>query len=679
MGSNNSSIVQGHAHFLHQVRSEIATKLQELAIIVQSAGEPAVADSLRKISRSEELILSFRETLLSGIHDKQFPKTEAQAKKWFENWALKDGEEKPRLSSKQVERLTSLTRNWTQQNGNDVPQMVNDWIDDAPSKFWGFSSFRADTQLVEYCIADVENIDVSKKLNPIRRRVILLILYDVIHTEEQRLKDQSQAAQSKGKYSHSNSNKPRYLTMAIKSIVERTYNPRKLSEHAMKEKRETCTRLARYGKRWSLFLQREAVLTLEIPNAAEKQVSPYSQNKSADFCASFERANITEVEAEALNAYESIMYDDKYRSLLRKAFGAVYNAYTSQRSTISIRHIHTGISGASSCLAEVPPSQPSESFEQNTQAEIESARKRPRTSTTGNSHGTAMEESNIAPQSAGHDCIGRNPSLSLLAHIASTHSSVSAQCQSFRPNHPDATTNTWFGGTRNHQATQSVQVGPEVRRSNEPTSVQRRSDFRDTIGRASAADTTQHCSSNLIQTIPGVPMFPKSISDNVYSTPHRERYLQPALHFHHTTGTNPRNNYLDSAAKTVSPTPHGESLQRPSHCQYRTPLDQAPFGVSLGHTTLPTDERGPIPPEQSDIATTSQQTREAERHQDMGISFGRQISKDLSTAPVDTNRIARQSEEDAVFLGPIDVCEREFLDSLDVMDFLTAIDVGEGP
>lgn len=248
----------------------------------------------------------------------------------------------------------NLTKNWTSRVGGDVPNKIYDWILDPSSAFWGFKSFREDTEFVEYCLNDIDETEDIPKRNPIRRRVILVILHDIIQKEMRLLQTQAETRGKTRKYDQSKSSgkqskeKPKYLTTAIKNVVDRTYRSHDLSDDAKAFKRKRCTQLQRYGGRWSLFTRRESILEFPIPNATDKLVNHLVIIQAlTNLASSFERVRIKEIEVEALNAYEKTMYDDEYRSHLRQAFDAIYDAYLLQRSKFSFPCIQIG--------AAVPP------------------------------------------------------------------------------------------------------------------------------------------------------------------------------------------------------------------------------------------------------------------------------------------------------------------------------------
>lgn len=155
--------------------------------------------------------------------------------RWFKNWEWTDGS---KLSAEHIKRLVKLTKNWSRQTENSA-QNLRDWTED-PNKFWGFEPFRTEAELVRYCL---EHSSSDEKAHPARRRVLLVILHDIIDKETMRLKTLKQHLNTK------------HTTTAVKNILEQAYHG-----NPSKELRDKCTRLNRFGKRWASLPQREWVL-----------------------------------------------------------------------------------------------------------------------------------------------------------------------------------------------------------------------------------------------------------------------------------------------------------------------------------------------------------------------------------------------------------------------------------
>jgi hypothetical protein len=265
---------------------EVSSVLRDLAAAVRTAGDIDSAEKLEKSSRSRPLALLYREKLLS---------IDFSVEGWFQCWETRQGQ---KLSDQQVRRLAKLTKNW-ETRSEETDQVLKDSIAN-PSLFWGVESFSTEIEFVRFCLNDVrdtEEIPTAKALRPMRRRVSLLILYKIIFREMSQLKAQSRQRL-----------KSKYLTSAIENILDKACRSQDISERT--ECRERCTRLQRYGKRWSLLKRTECILS-PFENATDN----------------FEQISIKNIEIEAIDAYEDISHDDEYRKQLQLAFKSICSTH----------------------------------------------------------------------------------------------------------------------------------------------------------------------------------------------------------------------------------------------------------------------------------------------------------------------------------------------------------------
>lgn len=153
-------------------------------------------------------------------------KTPTATETWFHDCESKRRME---LSTERISHLVNFTKNWIRQTGDDIPRRIYDWISYPNSKFWGFTGFREDTKLVAYCVSDVGEGESSSKMDPVRRRVMLVILYDIIQKEKQRLQAEAEKCKAKKRKACNNTlkkpvpNNGSFLTQAIKNIINQTY------------------------------------------------------------------------------------------------------------------------------------------------------------------------------------------------------------------------------------------------------------------------------------------------------------------------------------------------------------------------------------------------------------------------------------------------------------------------
>ncbi|KAL4888234.1 hypothetical protein BDV59DRAFT_147353 [Aspergillus ambiguus] len=343
--------------------TEIPSKLKELADVVQSAGEIDAARILRQIAVSKKSIESWRTKLMEN--DDSCNSTKTGVEEWFQCWK---NNKNNNLSAEQVSRLSGLTKNWRRRTRADIRPCLYDWIVDPISKFWGHRQLSPNSGLIVCCLNDIDEAEASSTLNAIRRRVILVILHDIVQKERDRLQSEitKRKANTRGHPSYRDGGKVKLITKAISNIIDESYRPYNLSQDVRNRKRRRCTQLQRYGGRWSLFNRREAILEFPMPYAANN----------------FERVKLEDIEIEALNAYEETMYDQDYRSTLQMAYEAIYDSYMSHRCEFPPWHNPPD----NATFTESAPGHASQKRRHDSNSNAEgSARKRP--SIVSSSHG----------------------------------------------------------------------------------------------------------------------------------------------------------------------------------------------------------------------------------------------------------------------------------------------------
>ncbi|KAE8335188.1 hypothetical protein BDV24DRAFT_156236 [Aspergillus arachidicola] len=198
---------------------------------------------------------------------------------WFSRWKSKDGQ---KLSNTQISRLVALTRQWRH---DDTTDNLSVWASDPATEFWGFKPFCAKGPWIRECLeiniatfkdCD-ENIKECEKVSA-RRRVLLIILHEIIQTEILRLTASFQA-QSK------------FLTTAARNVVEQAY-PGNSSQHLCNK----CTQLQPYGQKYSLLERKELIL------------SPLRCSS-----ANIEGATMKPIEMDALVAFAEATFNKEYQ------------------------------------------------------------------------------------------------------------------------------------------------------------------------------------------------------------------------------------------------------------------------------------------------------------------------------------------------------------------------------
>ncbi|GIC88083.1 uncharacterized protein Aud_004474 [Aspergillus udagawae] len=239
--------------------SEVLGKLRELTAAIQDAGDDKLAEILRKIANSRGRIASCRELILRA------PDPDLDPEKWFTYWESKSGD---KLSDNQVIRLAALTKSWSRRTEEDT-ETLKYWISN-PSAFWGMDPFRTPFEFVQHWLAERPKANNAKESNgkkadgkePIRRRVTLIILYDIIREEVSRLRIQPNQLRQ-----HQT-----YLNSAVSNVVAKAYRSQNASEQTKLHTRLAC--LQRYGEKWSRLRHREMVL-VPLDDCTTKSVTAH--------------------------------------------------------------------------------------------------------------------------------------------------------------------------------------------------------------------------------------------------------------------------------------------------------------------------------------------------------------------------------------------------------------------
>ncbi|PLB47834.1 hypothetical protein P170DRAFT_324840, partial [Aspergillus steynii IBT 23096] len=202
---------------------------------------------------------------------------------WFRGWKSKDGQ---KLADIQIMRLITLTNQWQH---NETTDMLSVWASDPSTEFWGFQPSHSESAWVRECLQvklpalGYYKMTEDYKRISARRRVLLIILYDIIEREILRLQACFSAQPNK------------FLTTAIRNILEQAY-----PGYNNKLLYDQCIRCHRYGQ-------------------------------------NFERPMIGNIEMEALVAFSKATYDKSYQEQLQKTFECILNTCPlEQKSTYDI-------------------------------------------------------------------------------------------------------------------------------------------------------------------------------------------------------------------------------------------------------------------------------------------------------------------------------------------------------
>lgn len=185
--------------------------------------------------------------------------TPPEPESWFTGWENEDGK---KLSDKQIQRLMKLTMHLAQPTEENAIKL-RDWATDATT-FWG-RTFRTKVEFLYHFLSSESSSQVSRKTSlktrrkqprkgeirkrrvrrkePLRRRVSLFILHNIINEEISRLRETCCRSRCE-----------KYLSGAVDNVLKKVF------QDPSTELRAICVRLQRYGERWSLMKPRECIL-----------------------------------------------------------------------------------------------------------------------------------------------------------------------------------------------------------------------------------------------------------------------------------------------------------------------------------------------------------------------------------------------------------------------------------
>lgn len=206
------------------------------------------AKSLKTLLSTKELTSAMRNVLIVETRRQQ-ANNAVCTRNWFKNFKSKE----EYLSDTQVQRLASLTQYWALDpvDSEVLAKNVRSWTS-KPAGFWG--TIPNSACFIERCLRDVQIIEDKSKLNPIRRRVVLVLLSEFVEEEILRVRA---GLRAQGPIKH--------RSQAIRNIINQEYLH--LSSEELKAKTEQLTRAARYGGRWLQIKNTETIIGLPSKNS----------------------------------------------------------------------------------------------------------------------------------------------------------------------------------------------------------------------------------------------------------------------------------------------------------------------------------------------------------------------------------------------------------------------------
>ncbi|ODM18618.1 hypothetical protein SI65_05235 [Aspergillus cristatus] len=268
----------------------IITKLQELEDLLHRAGDMEAAGSLKAILSARESVGDIRDILI--LEARRRTARVENSRDWFKTrFRSREG---ILLSDAHVDHLAEITQAWelSDDNSRTFANDVRTWAAN-PAEFWGTTATCA--SFVERCLLDKQAAD-KMKFSPVHRRVILVLLAELVEEEIQRTREGSKTG-----------NSAKLRSQAAWNIITREYP--NLSDEELEKKKEKFTRAAWYGKSWLRIQNTEAILALPSTNAKK-----------------LEKRRLEDIEIEAINAYESTLkLGDRVE--LKCAYEAIRNEY----------------------------------------------------------------------------------------------------------------------------------------------------------------------------------------------------------------------------------------------------------------------------------------------------------------------------------------------------------------
>lgn len=182
---------------------------------------------------------------------------------WFRNFASQDGS---RLEPKETNTLAQMTSCWELSDEQiEVLSACSIIWSKSPELFWYGAS--ADENLIRRCYNDLRTME---DVDPLRRRIILMILAEHVELEQDLLRNKGQRVRSrprKRKVGEGRSRKRVLLPSAVRSLAKDLW-PQLQTEKQNDVKKRLATD-SLYGWKWRQVKRGEMVLSFQ--NAATKR------------------------------------------------------------------------------------------------------------------------------------------------------------------------------------------------------------------------------------------------------------------------------------------------------------------------------------------------------------------------------------------------------------------------
>ncbi|ESZ90801.1 hypothetical protein SBOR_8806 [Sclerotinia borealis F-4128] len=248
----------------------IATKLEELGNLYCDTGDTEVGLLLKELARSPDRARSLRSALLENtslyttnkhLENSVESSSHNPSQQLLESIISTDNKQ---LSKHQIDRILDITRLWDRdpQDISYLKVMISKWSTE-PSSFYGqliYEHKPDQISLLKLCIEQYKQIEDEAKVNSIRRRVILVIIFEAVKKEKQELLRKSKM--KKRIPSTANYAQP-LRSQAIDALAHRLWDSQKVSPEDFSQKKTRLLRMARCGEKWSVIKPAGLILGLE--------------------------------------------------------------------------------------------------------------------------------------------------------------------------------------------------------------------------------------------------------------------------------------------------------------------------------------------------------------------------------------------------------------------------------
>jgi hypothetical protein len=186
---------------------------------------------------------------------------EPPAKSWLDKFVSKSGERLPEESK--LRTLQAIT-DWARQKTDSLEEEASTWRKN-PSVFCGTTHCERYSErygIIGLYFDEYEQIENSKTLNPVRRKVILVNTFEAVVEVENDLRASKKRKRAKKAHVNPAVREPSYRSKAIDVIANRAWGDSTVSLKERKRRRAKLQRMVRFGEKWSSIRPKGLILGL---------------------------------------------------------------------------------------------------------------------------------------------------------------------------------------------------------------------------------------------------------------------------------------------------------------------------------------------------------------------------------------------------------------------------------